>query len=469
MSRKQKLFLWVPISIIFVLIISIFVVGDVARNGWQRDERMLKNHNDSIEFMVSDGKSGLWAATKFNGVSHYDGTSWTNYNTENSDLLSQYIESLAVDDEGKLWVGFINESRIQYFDGQNWSSLILPIDKDNVSVIAHDPQGLVWIGTERNGLFVYDGAEWTRYGAEDWGSSPDPVSILAVAFDQSGNTWIASRPPNITFPTPSNWNERYLAKYDGSAWQLFDDLPTINAITIDKDDNLWLGTDNGIRILTKDGEIEPKLNAHNVTSIAFSNEEHVWVGTTDRVADGVFVFNQLDGSIDQFRVENSGLASNRVSAIVVNTSGNQVWIGTDSGLSITSNIPVKSSSISYNFRKELIFNTVIFSLIVFVGQIWYWIEKSNKPFLTAFVRTFLMVSLFVPMPALNPQGGFAIFPGISILFDLAEPNMLASFVSPLFCFPTMIGSTIVSAIISWILFKLKWLPFQKQWNRPHNN
>jgi len=48
-----------------------------------------------------------------------DGT-WTTYNTSNSGLASNYVLSMAVDQDGDMWFG--TNSGVSKFDGVNWTT-----------------------------------------------------------------------------------------------------------------------------------------------------------------------------------------------------------------------------------------------------------------------------------------------------------------------------------------------------------
>jgi ligand-binding sensor domain-containing protein len=83
------------------------------------------------------------------GVAKFDGVNWTVYNTSNSGLPSNNVTSIAIDAQGKQWIG-TEYGGLAKFDGVNWtvyntSNSGLP-DND-VRAIAIDGQGNKWIGT----------------------------------------------------------------------------------------------------------------------------------------------------------------------------------------------------------------------------------------------------------------------------------------------------------------------------------
>jgi ligand-binding sensor domain-containing protein len=101
--------------------------------------------------------NAVWFGTE-EGVFVYSGGSWLNYNTSNSDLVSNVILSITQDHSGDIWLA--TPSGICRFDGSSasgWThytteNSMLP---DNlVRVVAPDATGNMWIGTD-NGLAAF--------------------------------------------------------------------------------------------------------------------------------------------------------------------------------------------------------------------------------------------------------------------------------------------------------------------------
>jgi len=52
-----------------------------------------------------DSTNSVWVGTYGNGVSRFDGTSWTTFSTANSGIGYNYIEGIMADNHGNLWFG----------------------------------------------------------------------------------------------------------------------------------------------------------------------------------------------------------------------------------------------------------------------------------------------------------------------------------------------------------------------------
>ena len=111
-----------------------------------------------------------------------------------------------------------------------------------VNAILEDREGVLWFGTgfaARGGVSLYDGAQWTALTRED-GLAGDKVRSLFQ--DAAGVMWIGSEYDGI-------------ARATGQGWQVLDVKSglsgmEIKAILQTPQGDLWLGTENGITRIT---------------------------------------------------------------------------------------------------------------------------------------------------------------------------------------------------------------------------
>lgn len=107
------------------------------------------------------------------------------------------------------------------------------IEGSSANCILSDTEGLLWIGSY-TGLFSYDSQEFRSYPIED-----HAISVNALVQDEAGNLWIGT-----------NGNGLYC--YDGETFQTCpidseENLSyTINELCLDDDGNLWAATKNGL-------------------------------------------------------------------------------------------------------------------------------------------------------------------------------------------------------------------------------
>ncbi|MEE3020711.1 MAG: two-component regulator propeller domain-containing protein, partial [Bacteroidota bacterium] len=129
-----------------------------------------------------------------------------------------------------------------------------------------------------------------------------------------------------------------------------ENLPTVDvrSVALDYDDNLWIGTTNGLRVLygarrmfTQDvsastvvieegGNVGELLASQNIKAIEVDGNNQKWVATDGA---GVFLFAE-DGkkTIHHFTKENSPLPTNFIQSLAYDNQSGKIFIGTSSGL-----------------------------------------------------------------------------------------------------------------------------------------
>lgn len=122
-----------------------------------------------------------------------------------------------------------------------------------------------------------------------------------------------------------------------STWEVFNEanspLPnnTIRCLLVDHQDDLWVGTDNGLAhlsagIWTVYTAANSGLGDNYVRALAVDADNNIWIGTT---LSGLIKF---DGSTWQsFNIFNSGIPDNYIKTISVDLTGKK-WLGTAEGL-----------------------------------------------------------------------------------------------------------------------------------------
>lgn len=130
---------------------------------------------------------------------------------------------------------------------------------------------------------------------------------------------------------------------------------TVNAIIEDVNCNLWIGTSQGINIynreldnfstIEEDSDEAVLLNQSYVSSLAFSSDSLLWIGT---FAQGLFCKNINTGKLERYSLDFvDGLGVN-ITCICTDTN-NKIWAGTQSGLAL---FEIESSKTTWFFHNK---------------------------------------------------------------------------------------------------------------------
>lgn len=369
--------------------------------------------DNHIRALALDSSGYLWIGTQYEGFGKFDGNLCQVYNTRNSPLpFDQWNMEIEVDTEGKIWIGslkylvkFNGTNWVSYetgnplsayysindifFDrnGSEWIAASWGVGRFNGdSVIVEDIEGLnndaiviqedkknhIWVGTQWNGLFQYDGTNWTKY---DTSNSEIPSNNLYdMKFDKDGNLWMATGNGLVKFDG-SNFivfntvnsgllqNEilsieidekgiiwlgffNYgLMKFDGINWEKYNlsnsILPSnaVYAIEFDDKDNIWFGTGGNALInynrnkwISYDSSNCELLNT--IYSLKFDKMGNLWIGYKYNIIEynGNFWLSKYNnGHLLNYDSTNSPFSRNLVNCIKTDTYDN-LWIGTAKGL-----------------------------------------------------------------------------------------------------------------------------------------
>lgn len=296
-------------------------------------------------------------------------TEWKLYKTDNSGLPINFIRCLAIDQEGRKWMGtqgggvvvfddktegwmvytqagyfiwdiYIDENNVVWvgseskglwkFDGTTWTSI--PGTPDNeVWVITSDINGNLWVGTKHSGLGRYDGYAWAVYDTTNSGIPANWVFGLAV--DDSTNVWVGAAWNGYTY------NKGGLAKYDRNRWTLFDhhnsaldSASTVYCMAFESNGKKWFGTSKGAMLLDNGewslfNDPSQMIFADNaVYDLDVDVNDVKWfsmhVGGFSKFNDEWTTFDPRDYGIESFLME----------CLVFDDQDNTLWVGATNGL-----------------------------------------------------------------------------------------------------------------------------------------
>ncbi|MBT6628339.1 MAG: hypothetical protein HOB49_15080, partial [Gemmatimonadetes bacterium] len=241
-----------------------------------------------VRDIFQDRQGDVWIGTAVppSGAVWWDGEERVRQYTTADGLTSNWIASITQDSAGDLWFATAGGGRIEpfqadRFDGEHFSSYTFLDTTVNSAVwkIRENRPGDLWFATLENGIFRFDGKDFTHLTREDG---------LA-----------------------SNWIQGPLVK--------------------DRQGRMLIGTqDKGVSVFA-DGEFVDSITVadglvhERVRAILEDRLGHIWVGTYE---GGI---TRFDGNVYQHFDDRDGLANNKVYDLLEDRHGD-IWIATWTGL-----------------------------------------------------------------------------------------------------------------------------------------
>lgn len=203
---------------------------------------------NAVRAILQDDDGNIWFATN-GGISRFDGNSFTNFTTENG-LAHNEVWSMLRDKTGSFWFG--TEGGISRFDPKKndfgekiMTNFALPVAnlKDAprayqapklINNIIQDKKGIIWFGSNGNGVYRYDGKILSNVSEKDGLCNNFVQSILE---DKAGNMWFATRFGGVS-------------KFDGKNFTTFSEKEGLSnnfawTLMEDKFGYIWLASAGG--------------------------------------------------------------------------------------------------------------------------------------------------------------------------------------------------------------------------------
>jgi len=219
------------------------------------------------------------------------------------------VSGSAFDNQGNLWATNYEtgeELKKLSASGQ-WSSIDLSSIKTNnvpgLNEVVVDKSNSVWIGTRKNGLYVYNengNRKKALITTTNSGNLPD-VNVRTIAIDASNRVWIGTNLGMVVYNNASG---------------VFDDsTPNGYPVVINGDEN---------------GFGERLLGDQKINSIVIDGAENKWFGTDN----GGVIYTNPNGqkTLANFSTKNSPLPSDKIKKIAVDRSLGKVYFATDKGM-----------------------------------------------------------------------------------------------------------------------------------------
>ena len=164
-----------------------------VRNWSNYPANMIPDNN--ISCLLSDLKGNLWVGTNDNGMSIIKSNGdWQVVNNSNSNIINNNIKAIAESPAGIIWIGFSSNSiyggGLSYYDGSSWHNVGFIPFSSQTNAIYIDKNDTKWIGTDQGLVKVTAGNAVTTFNKANTGM--DINDVTGVAQDSKGNIWIST-------------------------------------------------------------------------------------------------------------------------------------------------------------------------------------------------------------------------------------------------------------------------------------
>ena len=260
-----------------------------------------------INTIVEDKQGYLWLATS--------GAYILRFNKENETFISpvhtgtRSAASLAIDKSDTLWVGRIggsflklNINTLQYHTDYN-ELYDTKLPHSTITSILNDNENNTWFGSWDNVLYKYDrqGKKEEIFKQDQTAFSFPNDEVSSFAEDNKQRIWMAGKYFGLTIYDKQQkkfFNYRYNAAQEGSITD-----NKVNSIYIDRSGLVWLGTNKGISVCNPSQQsfiqtfLPRQSNDVDIYDFYEDDNDNLWIGTSEgifiRSKDGSFQFKKI--------------------------------------------------------------------------------------------------------------------------------------------------------------------------------
>lgn len=296
----------------------------------------------------------------------YDNTVWistakntvTSKNFQFTRDMTSNITAICVDKDGNTYKAFLKGDTCILKTGKTGSVILTPFPTGTYTInkMICDKNDVLWIATS-NGLYKYDGQNFTNYNTSNSAIPTNSVGVVEV--DEENNIW--------------GGTTAGLFKSDGiSTWTVWDtsnsSIPTnkVLGLAFDSKNNLWfscmdedrmIGIEFGGGLTRFNGTTMETYNIYNsgifsntIWDVHIDNSDMIWLSSCGA---GLMSFDGKD-KWESYNVTNSGIASNDVQKIAQDKDGN-LWLGhIRQGISVFNpNSPINSTNKNSKLNSHL--------------------------------------------------------------------------------------------------------------------
>ena len=312
--------------------------------------RLVNLAKSKITSIIEDNQGNIWVSMLQKGVfmqsNIQNDFNYMGFRLGNRNVIGENcVTSLSINQGNQVWVG-TDKDGLYLFNIATRNVEGHFLNQSTVLTLCKDQQGRTWVGTYTDGLGYMDAAG--SFHPVDLGISKS-VGIFDIKQDPQGNIWIATMGKGLFCLQKDGSRRNYKTKYGADNNLKINCLPnnyliklsfsndgnhlyvatSVGLACLDRKQNSWTSTFKGINCLNK----------NRFSHCVFvDSKDQVWYGTED----GAFCFDFRKGIEPKHYSTANGLTDNSVASITEDYQGN-IWIGTIKGLN---KLALKSGTIT---------------------------------------------------------------------------------------------------------------------------
>lgn len=301
------------------------------------------------------------------------------------------------DTDGQIWVGStkgmaafsLQTKEFSYFSFTNSRGNV--IYDVNVTAIFKDKKGTLWVGTT-SGLFNYNSAS-NRFEESHFSSGPskrylfENTCIRTILEDKNGNLIVGTEGQGLYVVSLYSQNPVIIQNYTSENSEIGHNI--VQALIIDRSENLWIGTLQGISktdLKKKKFNLYRRSNSPNslnllgnvIASLYKDDDGSLWVGNWGQ---GLNRINRKTNEVEHFSTQLTGnyhIANDFIHVIFKDTD-HHIWLGTRNGILIYDRPGNKFVPYLEYFKNPALpaFNQVRIYMIIQDKSSNYWIGTQN--------------------------------------------------------------------------------------------
>jgi signal transduction histidine kinase/ligand-binding sensor domain-containing protein/DNA-binding response OmpR family regulator len=241
------------------------------------------------------------------------------YITTSQGLPHDYVTSIISDDHNVKWMG--TENGLAKYNGYNFETIkpgksYKKLKNENIEVLFKDKSNIIWIGTKSGGISSLDVRNNTikNYNHLLSTGKNGALNITAIAADDTGNIWIGTWEDGVFVINP---NSDKLIKH-------IKIKSIINCIIKDNNSNIWISYYQTLSKFNTSGENLKNYNLKtNLSDIILDSKRNkIWIGTATSTKLRYYDFKTQ--KIDSVEI---GVSTEFYKTLSLDAK-NRLWIGT---------------------------------------------------------------------------------------------------------------------------------------------